>query len=299
MTGAEFWRLVSEPSPAWTAALAQQLEPPEFRYDVDRGGRFNRTTGIAPIAAVCLPTAVDDPDRLYGELEAAVPSFPVGRIGAHYRRLLAWLAFHLGRPSWIERSGGSLRYCGEIAAHFGESRFVHLYGTGTKTALSMSRHPYFRMAMVREALRAAVGFDPYESGARAADIEATPPELRPLLPQNFNAAALRAYPIPVERFGRRWSAEIIHGITQLDRLPAGSVHHHSLAALLRDPEESLIELFRFFEVRPPSAWSLAAMVSRLRSTPPPRSSLRLSPGEARELERACEPGEARIRALAE
>jgi hypothetical protein len=145
--GGRFWALLSEPREDWSTVIRERAEPPELVYPLDGGGRFDRTTGVPPIAAICLPTLSDEPDRLYAELEEVVPSFPPAPIGAMYESLLRWLGERLGRPLWIERSGGSLAYCGKIAAAFEGARFVHLYRDGCDTALSMSRHVFFRAAL--------------------------------------------------------------------------------------------------------------------------------------------------------
>jgi putative sulfotransferase len=296
LAGAEFWRLLSEPTPAWSVVVAHGLEPPEFLYPIDRGGRFDRTTGVAPVAAICLPSVTNDPDALYDDLGAVVPTFPTSCIGEHYKRLFGWLADRLARPAWFERSGGSLRYCGQIVSQFGEGRFVHLYGDGYETAVSMSRHPFFRMAIVREMLTAALGFDPYARGVPFAPATAVPRELSRLLPQTFHARALHDVRIPLDRFGRRWSAEILHGTAQLGALPRGSVHHISLQSFLGQPERSLRRLFEFLEIAQPASPTMAEMLLRARRRT--RDPVRLSPAESRALSRACEPGEARMRVLA-
>ncbi len=298
LAGAAFWRLLSEPTSAWRAILTEGLEPPEFLYPIDRGGRFSRTTTVAPIAAICLPAATDDPDSLYGDLEAVVPSFPTSRIGEQYKRLFGWLAERLAKPAWFERSGGSLRYSGQIASNFGKGRFVHLYGDGYGTAVSMSRHPFFRMAIVREMLTTALGYDPYGRGASHPSTTAVPRELSRLLPQTFDARAFRELRIPLERFGRRWSAEILHGTAELSKQPRGSVRHVALRNVLAEPESTLGDLFGFLDVAQPPPATMAEMLEVLQEPRPARDRVSLSPEESRALSRACEPGEARMRVVA-
>jgi hypothetical protein len=186
-----FWDILSRPQPFWTMALQHSLEPDEFAYPIDRGGRFDRQTGVAPIAAVCLPGISNEPDRLYGELEAVVRGFPAAEVGVLYRTLFDWLVDRQGARVWVERSGGSLAYCGEIAAHFKDARFVHVYRDGCETALSMSRHPFFRLAVARGTLTRKLDYDSA---------------------------------IPLEVFGRRWSAMILHGTGALKRQNADVWH---------------------------------------------------------------------------
>ena len=226
ISGADFWTLLSRPQPAWTIALQHGIEPSEFAYRVDAGARFDRQTGVPPILAVCLPTLGADPDRLYREPREIVPTFRPAEIGTHYRTLFSWLATRLGKAAWVERSGGSLAYAGDIAARFKDGRFVHLYRNGCETALSMSEHTLFRMAIVRETLTTALGHDPYEPNATG-PAASLPHGLERLLPDTFDPLAFRNLQIPPEQFGRRWSAMILLGTGRLAAVPDSNVCHVS------------------------------------------------------------------------
>jgi hypothetical protein len=204
LTGSQLWAMLSEPVPAWTLALQRRLEPAEFLYPVDAGGRFDRRTGVPPIAAVCLPALTSEPDALYGKLEDVVPRLPAGRFGDVVGALLDWLAAQFDRTMWIERSGGSLAYAGGLASHFKDARFVHLHRSGPETALSMSRHPFFLMDVSR-------GFESLDPGA------------------------LQPGAVSAERFAIRWSATILQGTSQLATLPRDRVYHAAYEDLLSVP----------------------------------------------------------------
>ena len=62
--------------------VANGIEPDEFLYPVDAGGRFTRDTGVPPIAMTCLPHLTDEPDALYAELEEVVDGFEPAHVGA-------------------------------------------------------------------------------------------------------------------------------------------------------------------------------------------------------------------------
>lgn len=296
VSGEAFWAMLAKPKQAWTIALRHGLEPREFAYPVDGGARFNRNTGVPPIAAICLPTCSDDPDLLFRELESVVPTFPDAKVGVLYTSLFERLVERLGKTVWIERSGGSLAYCREISAHFEQGKYVHLYRNGYDTAVSMSRHIFFRMGVVREMLTEAVGFDPYESARPGAGQLRLTPELERLLPETFDPQAFWRLPIPMDRFGRRWSAMILHGTNQLAKLPESQVCHVSLEQLVAAPRATLRRLLDFLEIRqPPAAWfdAAGASVAKTASRPPPRAATH----EDERLLRACEPGERRLRRL--
>src|SRR5882757_8223355 len=74
--GEAFWTILSEPDELWTAALMRGHEPPEFRYPLANDSRFDRRSGVPPIAAICLPSLSDDPDGVYAQLESFVRSLP-------------------------------------------------------------------------------------------------------------------------------------------------------------------------------------------------------------------------------
>lgn len=296
MSGEAFWAMLAEPKGAWTMALRHRLEPREFAYPVDGGARFTRKTGVPPIAAICLPTCSDEPDLLFRELESLVPTFPDAKVGVLYTSLFEWLTARLGKTVWIERSGGSLAYCGEITAHFERGKYVHLYRNGYDTSVSMSRHVFFRMAVVREMLIEAVGFDPYENARPGAGHLRLTPELARLLPETFDPQAFWRLPIPLDRFGRRWSAMILHGTNQLAKLPESQVCHVSLEQLVAAPDTTLRRLLDFLEVRqPPAAWLDAARASVAKTTSRRRPGT--SAHEDERLLRACEPGERRLQRL--
>lgn len=242
-------------------ALQHSLEPDEFAYPIDRGGRFDRQSGVAPIAAVCLPGISSEPDRLFGELEAVVPGFPAAEVGVLYRTLFDWLVDRQGARVWVERSGGSLAYCGEIAAHFKDARFVHVYRDGCETALSMSRHPFFRLAVARGTLTRKVDYDSA---------------------------------IPLEVFGRRWSAMILHGTGALRRQNA-DVWHVSYEDLISTPDTVLRGLVDFLELPKPATSWLAWATTQPRT--PRRGQRDIAREELERLRRACEPGERRLREL--
>jgi hypothetical protein len=286
LSAERFWRLLSEPQPAWTVALRHRIEPPEFLYRTDGGGRFDRQGGVPPILGICLPAISGDPDDLYGELERLVTQLPAGSAGALYESLFDSLRRRMRKEVWVERSGGSLQYVGQLAEAFGRAKFLHLHRSGRDTALSMSRHTFFRMALVRELLTAELGFDPYEDSVAVAP-DAVRPELAGVLPDSFDPAAFWRLEIPLERFGRRWSATILHGTRELDRLAPGDVLDMAYEDLIADPRAQLARVVDFFELPdPPAGWYEAATARVL----PPRTETLPAEVDDR-LRRACEPGE--------
>lgn len=266
--GERFWRLLSEPRDDMTVLLRRGAEPDEVRYPVDGAGRFDRDSGVPPILLICLPSLTDDPDALFDELEGPIRALPAASVGTHYRSLLDRLAATLGRQLWVERSGGSLDYAGDIVRHFDRPKIVHLHRDGVETALSMSRHPSWRFAMVR-----ALG-------------------------GSFDAQTFRELPLPLELFGRTWSATILRGTRQLAALPAGDVGHLSYERLVADPRAALAAVADRLELPDPGgAWRERA-VRDVAVASGRRHADALPEEELERLRHACAPGERRLRRLA-
>lgn len=67
----------------------------------------------------------------------------------------------LGRLACVERSAGSVSVAGLLAARFPAAKFIHIARDGRDCAVSMSRHPNFRLAYVHAQLRRQLGYDPF------------------------------------------------------------------------------------------------------------------------------------------
>lgn len=287
VTGAEFWRLISEPHPLWTMALCQRCEPPEFLYPVDDpASRFSRTTGVPPIAAICLPTLTSRPDDLYSALAAAVPRFPEARVGILYQRLFGWLTRRLGRKLWLERSGGSLAYVEDIAREFPEAKFLHLYRDGQDVAMSMSRHQFFRLQLPGQRLGDEEGLAAGPRASRNGGGSESPRDPRHPLPEQ--ALLDDAHRVPVSRFGLRWAATVLRGMATLTTLPPERVLHVAYEELVHNPRDTFKRTLTFFDVEAPSdSW-----LDRVATSVKPRQlqPRRLSAQEQEKLERLCGVG---------
>src|SRR6266700_1582825 len=154
MTGAELWELLARPFPMLDAMVTAGLRTAEMIYPFG-AGRFAPATGVPLISHFILPILAADPDELFGALAAEVPRWPRRPAAGQYRALFGYLAGLLGRPVVVERSAASLHLVGRLHEQFPAARFVHLYRDGPDCALSMSRHPMFRRAILAiAALRA-------------------------------------------------------------------------------------------------------------------------------------------------
>lgn len=294
LDGPEMWRVLSASDHYLDAMSQGSVVLPELCYPYDRG-RFSPATGVPVIAHMTLPMLTDDPDALYDELAAAVSGWPRRPATEHYRALFGFLAERFGRSAVVERSGASLTRVPLLRREFPEARFVHMYRNGPDTALSMSRHPGFRLTvLVRHAVRLA--------GVSSRDeltpehLPLLPPDLVAVLAPPFDPEKLARYDIPLALFGETWSAWVCQGLTDLAALPPDVRDSLRYEDLMAEPDAELTRFAEFVGVAPDPGWlaTARAMLDRGRVG----SASRLAPAERAELEEACAPGTEAIAKLA-
>jgi hypothetical protein len=234
-----------------------------------------------------------DPDWLFDELAAEVPSWPRRPAAAQYQHLFGYLSGLLGRPVVVERSASSLHLIPLLHAQFPAARFVHLHRDGPDCALSMSRHPAFR----REILAiGAVRTTALPAGSTLQQVnDALPERFRGLICPPYDARKLRDFPIPVEVFGRdRWSPMIRAGVAALAQVPGQARTSLRYEDLLADPGPNLARIAQFIGISAPPRW----LDQACRTVDPTRTGTAvtdLDAGALARLRAACEPG---TRALA-
>jgi hypothetical protein len=259
-TGAEFWKTLTVPLPDIVSGLKLGVECEGIVVDA----RYGAMT--PPILQAPLPHLTDEPDELLAELREFVLRGTRMPASAHHDRVFEYLTRRTRKTVWIERSGGSLEYVEELHRGWPGAKFVHLWRVGPECAISMSRHPYFRVRVARKVSR-----NP-----------------------SLEIAECLGMDIPVDRFGAYWSAMVLRGTTALRGVNPTRVLQLSFEQLLREPKEVLRRLIAF--VQGPDDWSrtwLEQASDSVRQVRQRRDDL--SASEARRLTRACEPG---MRALA-
>lgn len=284
--GEHFWRIMATAYPRQNLLLRHGLRMGEVIYPFGRG-RHGLSDGVPAVQMAMLPHLDDDPDALFDELAPAMRARGPATMADHYRSMFATLMRRYGRRTWVERSGGTLRIVQRLVDAFPEARFVHLVRDGRDTAISMSRHIGFRMALVGYQLLEMLGVDPWESDDRseADDLE---DDLAALLPECFTAEAFERYDLSPSLCGHYWSGEIARGLQVLGALPPDRVLTLRYEDLLAEPAASvqrLGEALGLGTVDPGWRDAAVAMIGRGRS-----DWRALPPRARRELEDACAPG---------
>ncbi len=284
--GAGLWRILGAAHPMQTLMLRQDVMMEEALYRPALGRRFGKAEGIPAIAATALPHLSDDPDALYDRIAGIVRGFGAGAAGELYSALFDRLREDAGARLWVERSGGSLRLVRRLRQHFPDARFVHIIRDGRDTAISMSRHAGFRMALLHAQLTEILGVDPYESADRtwAGDL---PDDLECYLPERFDAERFRSERAALPLCGYYWSGEIAAGLRELADLPPDRLLTLQYEDLLAAPEPVLERFFRFL-LQGDEPGDLSRFASEVK---PPRSDWRSLPErESAALDRACQAG---------
>ncbi|HEX6241335.1 MAG TPA: sulfotransferase, partial [Polyangiales bacterium] len=173
LSGSAFCDQLAAPDPELRELLLRATVP-----EVLATGTPEQRARLAPLLLVTLPHLCDRPQQLWGALQSDLRSRPSASVATHVVRLCERLCALFSRRCWVERSGGSVEYAQPLTTAFPAACFVHLVREGWATALSMSKHPFFRVHVARLLTR-----DP------------TRPVAQCLSDQ-----------VPVDRFGAYWSA---------------------------------------------------------------------------------------------
>jgi sulfotransferase family protein len=298
LDGAQLWRRLSTPVPAVDAMVRNGMRMPGLRYPYGTG-RFSPDTGVPIICHGILPMLTGDPDALFDLLAAEVPGWPRRPAADQYQALFATLARAGGRRVTVERSGASLSQVRLLHDHFAGAGFVHMYRHGPDCALSMSRHPASRRAVLMEQAAQLAGLPPTASPAQVrAVLPELPAEYAGLFSGNRDTGWLMSWQIPLTAFGERWSALVRDGMAALGSLPPGSWLGLRYEDLLTAPAAELTRLAGFLGVAAPPAW----LATAAKLTDPSRAgtaATQLSTSGYRALRDACEPGERAIAAAAQ
>lgn len=214
---------------------------------------------VSPLRLIAAPhLSPQRPDALVDAVLAQASRQPHQSLARHFHQLFEWLAERGERQCWVERSGGSIEYSGHLTAAFPGARIVYLVRDGRDCALSMSRHPMFRIRLAR--------------------ILARDPALA--------VAACLAREVPLDRFGAYWSSLMQRTLRELQAAPPRTRLVLRFEQLLNDPEAELRRLAQFLGVSS-ERWVDAAS-ALVRHTAPRWTALEAS--ERRKLERMCKPG---------
>jgi hypothetical protein len=267
VSGDELADLIGAEQPVTTAVLARGHRTDEIRYPFGSPlARFAPGDPVPWLLVTMVSRLTDDPHPLFDDLIAEARRRAPATLADHYRHLFDWLAARCGRSIWVERSGSSIDYLGDLAALYPEARFVHIHRDGREAALSIRDHPFFRLGV-------SIFMDLFPAGddedAVITEVIETPP--------------------PCWAVGRYWSDQVLRGFAALPRLDAHQFMQVRFEDLVTDPVVTMGAIAEFFAL-PSDSDFVQRAASLVRGVPPQRFD-QLSEGEQDELTEACRPGQ--------
>lgn len=272
--GAELAARLREDHPMLTMVMRRGYEVPEVVYPFGApGARFARGEPIPWALGIAIPRVTSEPDALFDELLAHVEALPARTLAVHYREIFEWLARRLGRSCWIERSGTSIDFLGELHEFFPDARFVHLHRDGREAALSMREYPVLRVAVA--VMYGLLGEVEY-SHEGLVKLERDEPAAIDRL--------LETRP-PIELYGRYWSDQIRRGHAALRCLAPDDFLDVRFEELVTRPREVMRRIAGFLEIGAEDEW-IARAVALVRGAPERRYPA-LGRDERERLDAAC------------
>ena len=266
ITGASFWSIMSDRSNQLSPILSLGITPEQFCYP--DGGRYaGDMTTVPPILRITLPFLSADPDGLFDQLAERVPHFPRQPVLQHHKMMLNLMTNLTGRRRWVERSGASSIVARPLLCAFPQAKIVYLTRNIADTARSMSRHPAFQLAEIRQWYTMRYGADPWTPGGQNVlpDAAEMPEEMRRLLPDRITREALTdVMTRHISRFEALTSH--MHGSAEqaLADMKPRYLHRLRYEDLLARPLDELTKLGEFLGFADPSRWAArtANQVSR-------------------------------------
>jgi putative sulfotransferase len=288
--GHELGEIIAAEQPFVTAVLRRGYAVEEITYPfVDSGKheavpRHSRGDPLPWILVSVLPRFGSDPDALFDEVMAYVDAMPRQPPGAHYRQLFGWMTRRFRRSLWIERSGSSIDYVGDLRRVFPDARFVHIHRSGPEVALSMRQHHAYRLPI-------SLLYDvPLDGGQRVSELPPLDFDSTPHASDTISRI-LSSRP-PAEYFGRYWCDQIERGKGALEGIAPDRLLEVRFEELIAEPHRVLLAIASFFELDVTSMSDEGDWIDRaarlIRGTPRPRLG-DLAPDERRRLREACEP----------
>jgi putative sulfotransferase len=288
MSGQRFWEIVAAINPVNSFGYLHRIPCDEQLYPYDsHAARFSSQTGVPAILITTLPHLTDDHDALFDILQDEVRTWPSASAREHYEHLFRWLAAHFDKSLWVERSGAALHMLEHYRSTFPDARFIHIARDGRDVAISMQGHLGMRLYFLMSSIAQYLGVDPLESSDRT-HIDRVPENLRPFLPEHFNADAFRAMRMPLSLCGQYWTFQVETGLNALRTIQKDRLLTLRYEDILAEPKIQLDRIAAFLgDEIVDEAWA-ARCAATVRK---PRSTWRgLSVEEARALTEACRPG---------
>ena len=144
VSGPEFWDIISSPSFPQRIKSWRKKPNKELLFLPDDDNL------VSLLLSYTIPFISDDPIRFFNELKGEVSAFPTGNMPDQMIRLFDHLRDKIGKPVWIERTGGSLPHTEKILKIWPDAKIVHNFRDPQEIAISMMKGSFFRLYLELE-----------------------------------------------------------------------------------------------------------------------------------------------------
>ena len=243
ISGDEMWRMYSEHTPRMRIVTYEGLTEVLYPF-TDPAARFN-AENLPPILAVTLPHLTDKYEELFDELGPAVRAMSDATPADHIRALCQWLGQRRGSRVWVERHGGSLILASRLLRYFPEARIVHMYRDGRETALSMAKHPPFKLALARARRARRIGLDAYRLLERFERRDRLTQAIQKAQWRRTDLDAFMAEEATLPEAAELWSKMIETGHRVFGHFPPDRLLNLRFEDMQQNPAEEARRLIRF------------------------------------------------------
>lgn len=277
VSGADLADLIGAEQAVTTQVLACGHTSDEITYPFDKPGvRWKQGDPVPWLQVAMAGWLTDDPDQLYDDLMAYAAARPAAPLSEHYRELFGWLAARTGTSNWVERSGSSIDYVGDLYNLYPDARIVHIHRDGPEAALSIRSHPFFRLALafLYDGFPEEVLLNPGDDG-------------RELIEYAVNTAP------PVDVAGKYWCDQVLHGYAALPSIKPEQWLDVRFEDLISEPAEQIARVAAFLDL--PLDEGFIERAAGLVGSMPRARMPELTEEEQASLAAACRPGQILLR----
>ncbi len=144
VSGGEFWKIISRPS------FPQRIKSWRRKPNAELLFLPDDDNLVSLLLSYTIPFISDEPIKFFYELEKEVSTFPEDNMPGQMIRLFNHLRDKIGKPLWVERTGGSLPHAEKIMKLWPEAKIVHNIRDPRETAISMMKGSFFRLYLELE-----------------------------------------------------------------------------------------------------------------------------------------------------
>lgn len=220
MTGKQFWNLLSVP-------MAQDIFKIALYKKTQVQKRALHETNY--LRRIALPSLVEDYDTLFYAIEKYMINLSAYKTGELIIKMFEYIKIKLNKKVWVEKTGANLDFLPQWKKMWPDMKLIHIYRDGRNSAISMSKHPAFKLQLIRTAKDRTTTFF----------------NIRPLASISLNEFE-NEY-IPLERYGELWNSMILKGLIELENLPKDKLLEFSYESLLEEPSVQLTRLIDFID----------------------------------------------------